>query len=84
MRATLDLTEEPLHHIVGANRLPVLLWKRVEGQTGLQIALQARNGAGIHLLIFLDEGRYSLISPRDAQRDEKQVSRKTTEEISSS
>ena len=47
MRATLDLTKEPLHDIVGANRLPVLLGKRVESQTGLQIALQARDGAGI-------------------------------------
>ena len=47
MRAAFDLTEQQLYDIVGANRLPMLLWKRIEGQTGLQIALQALNGTGI-------------------------------------
>src|SRR5512142_590769 len=62
MGATLDFAEEPLHHIVGPNGLPMLLRKRIEGQTSLQIALQALDRRWIDLLILFDKGCNGLIS----------------------
>ena len=62
MRTTFDLPEEPLHDIVGANRLPMVFRKRVEGQTGLQIARHPLDGRGIDQLVFLDEGGHGLVS----------------------
>ena len=52
MRTTFDLPEQPLHDIVGPNRLPMIFRKRVEGQTGFQIALQALDRRGVDLLVF--------------------------------
>ncbi len=62
MGATLDFADESLHDIVGATRLPMLRRLRVEGQTRLQVALQALDGRGIDSLVFLDEGGHGLVS----------------------
>ncbi len=62
MRTAFDFPEESLHDIVGPNRLPMLLWKRVKGQTRLQITLQTLDRTRIDLLVFLDEGGHGLIS----------------------
>ena len=54
VRAALDLAKKPFDHIGGADRFPMLLGKRIEGQTGLQITLQARDRGRIDLLIFFE------------------------------
>lgn len=58
---TLDFSEKSLDDIVGAKRLPVLFGKRVEGQAGVEIALQTLDGRWIDVLILLDEGSHRLI-----------------------
>jgi hypothetical protein len=61
MGTTFDLSEKPLDDIVRADPLPVSFRKRVKGQTGLQVALQAFDRTGIHPLVFLDESGDRLI-----------------------
>ena len=62
VRTALDFPEEPLHDIVGANGLPMLLGKGVEGQTGLEIALQTRICRWIDGSALFNKGCYGLIS----------------------
>ena len=62
MRAALDFSKEPFEDVVGADGLLVFLRIGIQGQAGLQITLQARNGGRIDFLVFVDESSHSLIS----------------------
>jgi len=61
MRTAFDFPKESLNDIVGANRLPMVFGKRIEGQACLQISLQAGNRRWVDALIFFDEGCDCLI-----------------------
>ena len=62
MRTALDFPEKALHDIVGADRLPMLFGKGVEGQTRLQIALQTRDRRWIDGSVLFTKGCHGLIS----------------------
>ncbi len=62
VRTALDSPEEPLHDIVGANGLPMLRGRGVEGQTGLQIALQTRIRRWIDGSVLFNKGCHGLLS----------------------
>jgi hypothetical protein len=62
MGTAFDFAEKPLHHVISANRLPVLLGKSIESQTGIQITLEALDSTWIDLLVFLNESGHGLIS----------------------
>ena len=61
MTATLDLVEETLNDIGGANGLPVWLREGVESQAGLLVAVEALDGGGIQLGVLGDESGRDLI-----------------------
>jgi hypothetical protein len=59
--AALDYIEKSFDDVIGAHGLLVRLGEGVEGQAGVEVALQARDGGGIALFVLGAEGGHRLV-----------------------
>lgn len=66
MRTLLDLLEETLKQVGSANGFPVCRRKSIEGEGGIQVALQAGDSGRIESLVLEHKGGHVLVGGQTA------------------